>query len=175
MNALREGFYDEALFMAVPHGIKDITITSIDYPEHLGLRYDQQLPLERIHMPIDVPIHSQQNTSWENGGMNGDNKIFMPRTNVNTQPNSLFYQGSNVDTGVHPNSDKAGQATAGNTTRPDFRGGQTPFQKLPNGITIGSMQPNEPPPLWALAPPPEPQVLPGEGTAPLRPTAPAWW
>jgi len=175
MNALREGFYDETLFMAVPHGIKDQTIATIDYPEHLGIGYEQQLPLQRIHNSIDVPIHNQQNTEWQNGGANGDNKTFMPKTNVNVQPNVKYFQGAYVDQGVHPNSDIAGQQTTANTTRPDFKGGQTPFQKLPNGQTIGMLQPNEPPALWEMAPPPDPQVLPGEGTAPLRPTAPAWW
>ena len=150
-------------------------VTRINYPEHIGLRYDQQLPLASIPRNISVQNVDRQNTTFEQPTFNGDNKVFMPPTPVPTLPNTNFFQGSSVAPGVHPNNDKAGQATTANTTRPDFRGGQGPTQKLPNGISLASLLPPETPALYDLAPPPDPQVLPGEGTAPLQPTAPAWW
>lgn len=155
--------------------IESIKIAAIDYPSLLGVRYPQQLPSSRIHM--DVPVYSadRQNLQWENGIENGDNKVFMPQSIVPTQPNTANFQGSSTATGTHPANDLAGQSTTGNTGRPEFNGGQTPFQKLPTGVTVGSQQGGDAPALWERAPPPDPLVLPGEGTAPLAPTAPAWW
>lgn len=152
-----------------------VTVASVDYPSHFGVTSAQELPLGRIHNDVNIPLLYRQNLTWENGMVNGDNKVFMPPTQIPTQPNTQNFQGGSTDNGVHPNSDKAGQQTAPNTQRVDFRGGQTPFMKLPNGQTIAALQPNEPPSLWELAPPPNPQVLPGEGTAPLLPTVPRWW
>ena len=152
-----------------------ITVAPVDYPSHLGVTGAQQLPLARVHTEVTLPITYRQNNTWENGIVNGDNKVFMPQTPIFVQPNTQNFQGGATATGVHPNNDKAGQQTAPNTQRKDFTGGQAPFMKLPNGTTISALQPNEPPQLWELAPPPDPQVLPGEGTAPLRPTGPAWW
>lgn len=151
------------------------TVATVDYPSHLGTTSAQQLPLARIHNDVSMPVIYRQNLVWENGYQNGDNKIFMPPTQIPTKPNSQEFQGGSTAAGVHPNNDKTGQQTAPNTQRTDFRGGQAPFMKLPNGTTIQSLQPNEPPQLWELAPPPDPQVLPGEGTAPLLPTTPRWW
>lgn len=159
--------------------IANVKICPIDYPTHIGQNYPQQLPSARIHEPSRIAQMDRQNTGWEGGPFNmyteGDNKFFMAHSNVQTTPYSAFFQGSNTGTGVHPGADTANQQTAPNTTRPDFKGGQAPTIKLPNGQTIGMMQPQEPPALYELAPPPDPQVIPGEGTAPLRPTNPTWW
>lgn len=155
--------------------METVTVASVNYPSHVGVRSDQQLPNARIHNDVNLPVTYRQNLQWENGMVNGDNKVFMPPTQVPTIPNTQIFQGGITATGVHPNNDKSGQSTTANTTRPDFRGGQGPAQKLPNGMAVASLQPNEPPQLWELAPPPDPQVIPGEGTAPLAPTAPAWW
>ena len=152
-----------------------ITVAPVDYPSHLGVSEAQQLPLATVHTSVRMPSIYMQNLTWEQGLENGDNKVFMPQTPVPVKPNTTNFQGSSVSTGVHPNNDKAGQQTAPNTTRSDFTQGQAPYQKLPNGQAISMLQPNEPPQLWEMAPPPDPQVLPGEGTAPLAPTAPAWW
>lgn len=152
-----------------------MTITPIEYPSHVGSTFPQQFPIARIHETSRIQIMDRQNVNFERGTGNGDNKMILPHANVNTTPYSTFFQGANASAGTHPNNDVANQQTAPNTTRPDMRGGQAPAQKLPNGQTIGMMQPQEPPPLYELAPPPEPQVLPGEGTAPLRPTNPSWW
>lgn len=152
-----------------------IKIAAVDYPSHLGVNYDQQLPNARIHTEISLPLTYRQNLVWENGTGNGDNKVFMPQGAIFTDPNSVNFQGGSTSTGVHPQNDIAGQTTTGNTSRTDFRGGQNPYQKLPNGQAVGALQPNEPPALWELAPPPDPQVLPGEGTGALAPTAPRWW
>lgn len=156
-----------------------IQISEINYPSHIGMTYAQQLPSSRIHNDVRLPLTERQNNGWEGALFNmykeGDNKMFMPHTNVNSTPYSKFFQGASTDNGVHPGSDTANQQTTGNTTKVDFTGGQAPFQKLPNGISIGSLQPQEPPPLFELAPPPDPPVLPGEGTAHLEPTNPSWW
>lgn len=154
---------------------KSITVTSVDYLSFLGRTLPQQLPLATIHNSVRMPSIYEQNLTWERGIENGDKKMFMPQTPVPVIPNMTNFQGSYTPTAVHRNNDIAGQQTAPNTTRPDFTQGQTPFQKLPNGQAIGMLQPNEPPALWELAPPPDPQVLPGEGTGALAPTAPAWW
>ena len=154
-------------------------VSEIEYPSHIGQNYAQQLPTSRIHNADRLPVMERQNNGWEGGRFNmyheGDNKVFMPRTNVVTDPNTVNFQGASTAAGVHPNNDTANQQTAGNTTRADFKGGQAPYQKLPEGLSIGMLQPNEPPALYELAPPPDPPVLPGEGTAPLLPTNPAWW
>jgi hypothetical protein len=161
---------------APPGPQKDYDVVAeVNYPSHLGVNGPQELPNARIHNDVNLPTIYRQNLTWENGIVNGDNKVFMPPGNFRNTPNTQNFQGGSTANGVHPNSDVAGQQTAPNTTRPDFKGGQAPFMKLPNGTTISALQPNEPPGLWELAPPPDPQVLPGEGTAPLMPTAPAWW
>lgn len=156
--------------------VANVKIAPINYPDHVGQTYPQQLPIARIHTDHILPQVDRQNNGFEVGQQTGvvPNPI-MPQANINVQPNSAFFQGASAATGTHPNNDIANQQTVPNTTRPDMRGGQTPYQKLPTGITIGTMQPQEAPPLYALAPPPDPQVLPGEGTAPLKPTNPAWW
>lgn len=152
-----------------------VTVAPVDYPSQLGVTQAQELPLARVHTETSLPVTYRQNLVWENGIVNGDNKVFMPQTPIFVQPNTQNFQGSTTTTGVHPNTDKAGQQTAPNTQRVDFKGGQAPYMKLPDGTTVAALQPNEPPQLWELAPPPDPPVLPGEGTMPLRPTAPAWW
>jgi len=151
------------------------TITSIDYPSLIGETYPQQLPSARIATEVSLPVTDRQNLSFEVGTTNGDNKVFMPATPIGTNTNMLHFLGSAVSAAVHPNDDKAGQQTTANTSRSTFAGGQAPYQKLPDGTSVGSLLPGEAPALWEMAPPPDPQVLPGEGTAPLRPTAPAWW
>lgn len=171
----RTPVFGEAMTESTANQMSSIQVAKIDYPTHLGLRYDQQLPIGRIHQDVKVPATDRQNLEWEEGMYNGSNQTFMPRTNVNTIPNSKFFQGSQVAAGVHPNNDLSGQATTGNQSRPDYKGPQAPFAKLPNGMTVGQFQQPDAPALWELAPPPDPQVLPGEGTAPLAPTAPAWW
>jgi hypothetical protein len=154
---------------------RSILTATVEYPSHLGLRADQQLPIARIHSDVNLPVTYRQNLVWENGGVNGSNQVLLPPTQIPTTPNTQPFQGSTTSSGVHPNNDKSGQQTTANTTRPDMRGGQLPTMRLPNGMSIGMMQPNEPPQLWEMAPPPDPQVIPGEGTAPLAPTTPAWW
>lgn len=159
--------------------ITNITICPVSNPDKIGQTYPQQYPISRIHEELRVPLGDRQNSGWEGTPFNmyteGDNKIFMARNSVASTPNSVFFQGAQTAAGVHPNNDTANQQTAPNTTRPDMKDGQAPYQKLPNGQTIGMMQPNEPPALYELAPPPDPQVLPGEGTGSLKPTNPAWW
>lgn len=152
-----------------------ITLASVDYPSHLGVTGAQQLPLSRIHKEVMMPIAYRQNLTWEMGLENGDNKVFMPQTPVPVKPNTTNFQGSTTSSGVHPNNDKTGQQTTANTSKTEFTQGQNPYQRLPNGMAINAMQANEPPALWEMAPPPDPQVQVGEGTAPLAPTTPAWW
>lgn len=158
-----------------PPTIPSIKKAPIQYPDHFATTYPQQFPLKTRHSEPILAAVDRQNLSFESAQITGTHDAIFPHGNVNSTPNSAFFQGSMVDTGVHPNNDKAGQDTTGNTSRADFKAGQGPTTKLPNGINIGMLQPNEPPPLYTLAPPPQPQVLPGEGTAPLRPTNPAWW
>lgn len=155
--------------------IPDIPIANINYPDHLGQTYPQQLPSSRIHVEVPLVPTPRQNDTFEEGQVTGEHTSIMPQGNINVQPNSQFFQGASTDTNVHPNNDIANQKTTGNTERNKFSGGQAPYQKLPNGIVINTLQPTEPPPLWTLAPPPDPPVLPGEGTGALRPTNPAWW
>ena len=157
-----------------PPKIADIEICPIDYPEHLGETYPQQLPSSRIHVDPTVQAVDRQNLGFEAGTVAGTHSAMMPHGNVNTQPNSQFFQGSTTVAGVHPNNDIAGQQTTANTGKQEFVQGQAPYQKLPNGITINMLQPQEPPALFQLAPPPDPPVPVG-GTAPLRPTNPARW
>jgi hypothetical protein len=158
-----------------PPKIADIKIVPINYPELIGQTYPQQLPSSRVHEDVMVHVPGRQNLDFEDGSYTGEHKAVAPGGNIPTHPNTQFFQGASTDTGVHPNNDTANQGTTANTTRPDMRQGQQPTQKLPNGMTINVIQPQEPPALWQLAPPPDPPVLPGEGTAPLRPTNPAWW
>ena len=155
--------------------IPEIKVVSVDYPTLIGLPQAQELPMSRIHTSVQLPAVYRQNLQWEIGTDNGDNKVFMPQTPIPTNPNTVQFQGASTATGVHPGSDKSGQATTANTERKEFTGGQAPYQKLPNGFNVGGLQPGEPPALWEMAPPPDPQVLPGEGTAPLQPTTPRWW
>lgn len=153
----------------------DITVTKIAYPDHLGQTYPQQLPSARIHFDVPVLPVGRQNEDFEAGQATGVHTAVQVHGNVNSTPYSKFFQGASTDPNVHPNNDIANQQTTGNTAKSTFNQGQAPYQKVPAGVVINAMQPQEPPPLWSLAPPPDPQVLPGEGTAPLRPTNPAWW
>lgn len=171
----RTAVFGESIVTPPAPQMGSMEITKINYPSLIGQMYPQQLPSARIHRDIPVYSADRQNNSWENGIENGDNKVFMPQSVTGIQPNKVNFQGSTVAPAVHPKNDLAGQPTTGNTGRADFNGGQAPYQKLPEGTTVGSRQPGEAPALWELAPPPDPQVLPGEGTAPLAPTAPAWW
>lgn len=155
--------------------MKSVEVAKVDYPSQLGVSFPQQLPNARIHSGVSLPLMDRQNMEWEAGTGNGDNKVFMPQQFVELLPNTSFFQGASTSTGVHPQNDVANQQTTGNTARSDFRGGQAPFQKLPNGMTVGELQPFEPPALWETAPPPDPVVQPGMGTGPLLPTNPAWW
>lgn len=159
--------------------IPSVEVCKVNYPAFIGETFPQELPSSRIHSDVRLPLMDRPNTGWEGGPFNlyseGDNRFLMERTSVQTTPNTTQFQGGQVPTGVHPNSDKAGQQTAPNTTRPEFSQGQTPYQRLPSGMAVGAMQPSEPPALYELAPPPDPPVLPGEGTAPLQSTAPQWW
>jgi hypothetical protein len=120
-------------------------------------------------------VENRQNNTFESGQITNEHQELYPQGNVSAMPNSYFFQGASTDPGVHPNNDVANQSTTANTTRSDFTSGQAPTQKLPNGINISIMQPNEPPALWNLAPPPDPPVRPQEGTGQLKPTNPAWW
>lgn len=155
--------------------IEKIGICPVEYPSFIGNTFPQELPLVSTDRNVFVPQMDRQNMTFENGTFNGDNKVFMPPTPIPVTPNTVNFQGASTATGVHPNSDKAGQQTTGNQSRSDFSQGQQPSQKLPNGLSIGALQPTDPPQLYDLAPPPDPQVLPGEGTAPLLPTTPRWW
>jgi hypothetical protein len=150
-------------------------IVDINYPSQIGETYPQELPLATIHNEVHPRSAERQNLTFNQGTSNGDNKVFMPQTPIYVSPNQTNFQGGSVATGVHPGSDTSGQQTAGNTARADFKAGQAPYQKLPNGMSVGGLQPGEPPQLWDLAPPPDPQVLPGEGTMPLQSTVPRWW
>lgn len=150
-------------------------LAPVDYPSQLGATGAQQLPLAPIHNNVQLPVTYRQNLVWENGMVNGDNKLFLPQTPIFLDTNTHEFQGSVVPAGVHPNNDKLGSQTVPNTQRVDFKGGQAPFTKLPNGITISEQQPTDTPQLYEMPPPPDPQVLPGEGTAPLLPTVPRWW
>lgn len=158
-----------------PPKMPKLKVASIDYPDHRNDRLAQQLPLARYHMDTSVQAMDRQNLGFEMGAHPGFISPIIPQGNIFTTPNAAFFQGSNTQTGVHPNNDVANQVTAGNTARADFTGGQAPFAKLPAGFSVGQMQPGEPPAMMGLAPPPDPQVLPGEGTAPLHTTNPAWW
>lgn len=158
-----------------PPDIPFIPITPVQYPFQVGSSYNQQLPNSRIHTRTALPQISQQNRTFENPTVNGDNKIFMNPGNVFLQPNSKFFQGGTTTAGVHPQNDVAGQATTGNTARPDQKEGQTPYQKLPNGMSVSARGASEPPSLLDFAPPPDPPVMTQGGTGMLAPTAPAWW
>lgn len=172
----RQPIFGEPVTAPPTPNINSIQISKIDRSVEIGATFPQQLPSSRIHNEERLAVMDRQNNGFE-GGMHieGDNKVFMPHTNVNTTPYSKFFQGASTDNGVHPNNDTANQQTTANTIRTDFKGGQAPYQKLPDGITISALQPQEPPALWELAPPPDPPVLPGEGTAALAPTNPRWW
>jgi hypothetical protein len=135
----------------------------------------QQMPSSTIHSSVRVPIMSDFSVMGDGSVANGDNKVFMSQTPIFTTPDSAYFQGSTVGTGTHPQNDIAGQTTTGNTTRPDFPGGQAPYQKLPNGLSVGALQAGEAPALWEMAPPPDPPVMASGGTGMLQPTAPAWW
>jgi len=152
-----------------------IPIANIQYPSLIGTTHDQQLPNSRIHSEMAVPHVSQQNRTFENPTMNGDNKVMMNPGNVFVKPNSKFFQGATTSAGTHPQNDVAGQTTTANTVRPEFSQGQTPFQKLPNGMSVSGLQAGEPPSLLDFAPPPDPPVIPQTGTGMLAPTGPAWW
>lgn len=171
----REPPFGEPLFPTNTKEVGAVVVAPIEIPPMGGVASDQQLPSGRIHTEMAIPGVDRQNLTWEMGTMNGDNKMFQPQGQIFTIPDKPNFQGGTTPAGTHPQNDIAGQQTAANTSRPDFSGGQTPYQKLPNGMGVGQMQALEPPPLWASAPPPDPVVLPGEGTAMLAPTAPAWW
>lgn len=152
-------------------------IASVSYPAMVGRNYATQLPRSLIaptHVPL--PQNERQNMGFEYGTSNGAESVLLPQTSIYMNPDTLQFQGASTSTGVHPNDDKAGATTTANTTRPDFRGGQAPYQKLPNGQAVGTLQPGDEPQLWDLAPPPDPPVLPqGMSVGALAPTTPAWW
>lgn len=150
-------------------------VVGVEYPSLIGDTFPQQLPTSRLAPSIMLPALERQNMGFESGTANGDNKVFMPPTSIHVKRNTIQFQGSETAPGVHPNNDKAGQQTTGNTGRTDFTGGQAPYQKLPNGLSVATLQPNDAPQLWELAPPPDPPVLPGEGTQALQSTVPQWW
>lgn len=158
-----------------PPPIPSTKIALLQFPDHTHQTHPQELPFARIHQdPIMNPI-PRQNIGFENGTFTGTHSPIFPTGLISVLPNTANFMGSTTAAGVHPGADKAGQATTGNTAKPDLPLGQTPSQKLPNGLPVGALQDSEPPPLWESAPPPQPQTLPGEGTQPLRPTNPAWW
>lgn len=164
---------------APPVDLGGIPIAAVEYPTWVAQTSAQQLPVSRIHENVRIAILDRQNADWEGIGYNkyveGENAIFRPRGLINTDPGTVNFQGASTAAGTHPNNDTANQQTTGNTTKPEFNQGQTPSQKLPSGVGVGSLLPGDAPALWDLAPPPDPPVLPGEGTAPLRPTNPEWW
>lgn len=174
-NAYRKPIFGEAIFPTSAKEVGAVEIASMDFPSHFGVANDQQLPNARIHVERAMMGVDRQNLTWEAGTMNGDNKMFLPQGQIFVHPNKKDFQGGQTSTATHPQNDVAGQQTTGNTTRTDFTGGQTPYQKLPSGQTVGQLQMGEPPALWELAPPPDPAVLPGEGTGMLAPTGPSWW
>lgn len=175
----RTAVFGESAEVPPPSEMGAFKTSDINYPDQVGNVHPQQLPSSRVHNEGRLPLMDRQNLGWEGSAQSmyrtGDNRSVVDPRNVYVQPNVVNFQGASTATGVHPNNDTANQQTAANTSRTDFVGGQGPTSKLPQSITIGSMQPNEPPGLWELAPPPDPPVLPGEGTAPLQPTNPAWW
>lgn len=158
-----------------PPSIPQIKIATLQFPDHSLHTHPQELPFARIHKDPIVNQVNRQNIGFESGTFTGIHEPVFPSGVISVLPNTVNLQGSTTSTGVHPGSDIAGQTTTGNTSKPDQPIGQQPSQKLPNGLAVGMLQDSEPPPLWASAPPPEPQVLPGEGTQPLHPTNPAWW
>lgn len=185
---LREANFDAAPYRTPIFGepeqaplpnMPSITVAPIKYPNMIGMNFPQQLPSARIHENVRLAIQDRQNIGWEGLGYNkyveGHNQVVLPHTSISTDPNTVNFQGASTATGTHPNNDVANQQTTANTQKTEFVQGQTPYQKLPNGTAIGALQAQEPPALWELASPPDPPVLPGEGTAPLRPTNPAWW
>jgi hypothetical protein len=158
-----------------PPPIPRSTICKVDFPEHTLHTHPQHLPSSRIHVDPVVRQVNRQNNEFERGTFTGTHAPVFPSGLISVLPNTVNFQGSTASTGVHPGVDVAGQQTTGNTSKPDQPVGQQPSQKLPNGVAVGSLQDSEPPPLWASAPPPDPQVLPGEGTQPLHSTNPPWW
>lgn len=171
----KPGFAEDFPPPIPPNEKQAIPVASVQYPSLIGEPFAQQLPYANVHAAVPMRETPRQNLGFMQGSVNGDNKVLMPSVGPVLDPNKKFFQGANTATGVHPNNDKAGQSTAPNTTRADFFQGQAPYQKLPNGQAVGTLQPGEPPGLWAMAPAPEPQVLPEEGTGPLAPTVPGWW
>lgn len=152
------------------------TIASMNYPNMIGKAFDQQLPRSLIMQNTPLPVMDRQNNGFEVGTGNGDNKVLLPQTPIGLVVNTPDFQGASASTAVHPNNDKAGATTTGNSQRVDFKGGQAPYQKLPGGVSIGGLQPGDTPQLWQLAPPPDPPVLPqGMSVSALAPTTPAWW
>ena len=171
----RTPIFGEPLDVIPPKESHGIAVAKVEYPSLTGNSFAQQLPYAKVHSGVPMPDIHRQNMDFERGTENGDNKVFMPQVGPVLDPNKKFFQGGTTATGVHPNNDRAGQQTAPNTARQDFTQGQAPFQRLPDGQAVGALQPGEPPGLWAMAPPPIPQVLPGEGTGALEPTVPGWW
>lgn len=158
-----------------PPQIPKIKIAYLNFPDHTLNTHPQELPSSRIHIDPIVGQISRQNNGFEGGTFTGTHTPMMPGGVISVMPNTVNPMGSQTPAGTHPGADNAGQQITGNTSKPDLNVGQQPNQKLPNGIPVGSLQNSEPPPLWASAPPPDPSVLPGEGTQPLHSTNPAWW
>lgn len=171
----RSPVFGEPLDVQPPQESNGIVVAEVQYPSLIGDPFAQQLPYANVHAAVPMQEVPRQNMDFTEGTANGDNKRFQPQVGPVLDPNKKFFQGGQTPAGVHPNNDKAGQATAPNTSRADFVQGQAPFQRLPNGQAIGTLQPGEPPGLWAMAPAPEPQVRPEEGTGALAPTVPGWW
>ena len=153
-----------------------VTVVPFSYPSMVGKAYNQELPRSRIAQDTRLPTLDRQNNNFEFGTFNGDNKVMLPQTPIGLVTNTPAFQGASTSTGVHPNNDKAGATTTGNSQRVDFKGGQAPYQKLPGGMSVGGLQPGDEPQLWQLAPPPDPPVMPqGMSVTALAPTTPAWW
>lgn len=158
-----------------PPVMPKIKIAPLNFPDHTLNTHPQELPSSRIHIDPILAQTARQNLDFEGGTFTGSHTPTFPQGVIDITPNTINFQGSQTAAGVHPGSDNAGQQTTGNTSKPDQPIGQQPSTKLPNGIAVGALQDSEPPPLWASAPPPDPQVLPGEGTQPLHSTNPPWW
>ena len=182
---LREANFDSAPYRVPvfsepfvgPPGPKPITktIAKIDYPNQIGKIFPQEFPRSYIMPDVYLPVLSRQNNGFEAGTGNGDNKVMLPQSSIAVTTNQRDFQSAWTAPAVHPNNDKANAATTPNSQRPDFRGGQAPCQKLPNGVTIGGLQPGDQPQLWELAPPPDPPIIPEGAVGALKPTTPGWW
>lgn len=160
--------------------IESIKIVDVDYPGQIGKTFAQEMPLVPVHRETQVKPSSWQNLTFETPTFNDGTVVtLMNGGYVPLTPNQVNFQGSTVAPNVHPNADKAGQQTMPNTatagTGSDNKNPPPPYQKLPNGVSVGDLQPGEGPQLWQMGAPPQPQVQMQEGPAHLAATAPPWW